>query len=439
MISPRVSVIVPVHNAEKYLGECLDSILRQTEKSIEVICVDDGSTDGSPSILSDFAARDDRVRLLRQACSGAGAARNAGLAVARGTYLSFLDSDDFFEPQMLEAAANRMEELEADVIVFGSWVYSTERNADRPATWNLRVPYVPRNQPFSCLDVADHAFLAFGNCVWNKLFRRCFILENNLSFQEISRANDLLFSCGSIALAQRICTLNQNFVHYRVSNDNSLQATNDRDPLAFYRAFAALRSLLEANNLLEPLRKGYLNHVIDGILYNADSLKTLSGFLTLKEAVAETIEPQLKLLSQPSDLFEDLSQSDQYRSLCTDSAVDYLFKRTKELKASRENGYWWTDYHCQRADKLDAQLKHREQDLAQSRGQLESDNRKLREANDRLQSTRRQLEAANTRLGKANEELEAIRSSRSFKIGTALTAPARFIKQLVVRARQKIS
>ena len=92
----KVSVILPVYNVEKYLKECLDSILNQTLQEIEVICVDDGSTDRSLEILREYEKKDKRVIVLTQENKGAGAARNKGLAIAKGEYLSFLDSDDFF-------------------------------------------------------------------------------------------------------------------------------------------------------------------------------------------------------------------------------------------------------------------------------------------------------------------------------------------------------
>ena len=95
----KVSVILPVYNVEKYLKECLDSILNQTLQEIEVICVDDGSTDRSLEILREYEKKDKRVIVLTQENKGAGAARNKGLAIAKGEYLSFLDSDDFLLPE----------------------------------------------------------------------------------------------------------------------------------------------------------------------------------------------------------------------------------------------------------------------------------------------------------------------------------------------------
>ena len=98
------SFIVPVYNTAPFLRQCIDSILSQTLQNIEVICVDDGSDDGSVDILKEYEQTDSRVSVILQQNSGGGAARNKGIAVAKGKYLSFLDSDDFFEPKMLEEA-----------------------------------------------------------------------------------------------------------------------------------------------------------------------------------------------------------------------------------------------------------------------------------------------------------------------------------------------
>ena len=99
-----ISVIVPVYNAEKYLPQCVESLLRQTKKEFELIFVDDGSTDRSVEILEQYREKDDRIKILRQKNQYAGVARNNGMSVAKGEYLCFLDSDDHFKPEMLKTA-----------------------------------------------------------------------------------------------------------------------------------------------------------------------------------------------------------------------------------------------------------------------------------------------------------------------------------------------
>ncbi len=90
----KISVIIPVYNAEKYLRECLDSIVKQTLQEIEIICIDDGSTDNSLAVLREYERKDERLKIIEQANSGAGVARNAGMKAARGEYLAFMDADD---------------------------------------------------------------------------------------------------------------------------------------------------------------------------------------------------------------------------------------------------------------------------------------------------------------------------------------------------------
>ena len=122
-MSVKVSVILPVYNASDYLHQCMDSIVGQTLKDIEIICVDDGSTDNSLDILKEYEQKDKRVKVIQQKNAGAGAARNNGLSIATGEYLSFLDSDDFFEPDMLEKAYEKAKGSNAQIVVFRSDQY----------------------------------------------------------------------------------------------------------------------------------------------------------------------------------------------------------------------------------------------------------------------------------------------------------------------------
>ena len=113
----RVSVVVPVYNVAPYLRQCLDSLVGQTLKDIEIICVDDGSTDGSGAILDEYAAKDGRVRVVHQANAGAGAARNVGLDLATGEYLFFCDPDDWCARRMLARMFRQAQNVRADVLL----------------------------------------------------------------------------------------------------------------------------------------------------------------------------------------------------------------------------------------------------------------------------------------------------------------------------------
>ena len=122
--NPEISVIIPIYNGEKYLKECLDSVINQTFKDIEIICVNDGSTDDTSKILNFYSKKDNRIIIINQPNSGAGAARNNALKIATGKYLSILDADDIFETNMLEIAYHKAEKFKADITVYSCDVFS---------------------------------------------------------------------------------------------------------------------------------------------------------------------------------------------------------------------------------------------------------------------------------------------------------------------------
>ena len=170
---PLVSVIIPVYNAAKYLRETLDCVCNQTLRDIEIICVDDGSTDDSPGILQEYAARDGRFRILQQKNQYAGVARNNGMAVARGKYLSFLDADDLFAPDMLEKMSARAEETGADLVCCDADEFDDNdpTRTPQPMTWILE--NVPEDCP-ECFEprtlLGDRIFQSLCFAPWNKLY-----------------------------------------------------------------------------------------------------------------------------------------------------------------------------------------------------------------------------------------------------------------------------
>ena len=189
----KVSVIIPVYNVEKYLRQNLQSVADQTLKEIEIICVDDGSTDSSFEIVQEFAAKDPRFVAVQQKNAGAGAARNNGLRRARGEYLSFLDSDDFFAPDMLETAYNKAQETKADFVVFNSDQYNEDEKKFKQVSWVVRYAELPPYQPFGRRAMTDNIFKVFVGWAWDKLFNRKWVLEHDLWFQEQRTSNDMLF------------------------------------------------------------------------------------------------------------------------------------------------------------------------------------------------------------------------------------------------------
>lgn len=270
----KVSVILPVYNVEKYLRQCLDSIMNQTLEDIEIICVDDGSTDSSAEIIKEYAEKDSRVTALYQENGGAGAARNNGLRHARGKYLSFLDSDDFFACNMLEEAYNCAEQYNADFVVFNSNQYFEDSDCYKDANWVVRYAELPPYQPFNRRAITSNIFKVFVGWAWDKLFSREFVLKNNLLFQEQRTSNDMLFVFSAVAVADRIAYINTHeaLAHQRRDSRDSLSKTKEKSWDCFYKALIALRDRLKAEGIYEEVERDYINYALHFALWNLNSL-----------------------------------------------------------------------------------------------------------------------------------------------------------------------
>ena len=267
-----VSVIIPVYNTEKDLRQCLDSVLGQTLYDIEILCVDDGSTDSSPRILEEYAARDPRVRVLHQENAGAGAARNRGLAAARGRYLSFLDADDFFEPDMLEKAYWAAELDRADFVVFESDQYYTEEQAFKVVDWPVKEKALPPYHPFSYRQMTYNVFKVFVGWAWDKLYRRSFIEALGIRFQEQRTTNDMFFVFAALVKAKRITAITDVLAHQRRDTSDSLSKTRENSWWCFHDALIALRTYLQDNGLFPELEQDFINYAMHSALWNYNSL-----------------------------------------------------------------------------------------------------------------------------------------------------------------------
>lgn len=269
----KISVIIPVYNSEKHLRDCLDSVVNQTLKEIEIICVDDGSSDDSMQILTEYADRDSRIKVLQQKNAGAGAARNRGLKQATGEYLSFLDSDDFFEKNMLELAYKKAKEDDADIVAFRADLFWNGSNYFEQAPWTLQRKRIPSTYPFAGTDIMGNPFRAFIGWAWDKLFRAVFVQERGYLFQEQRTSNDLLFVFSAIVDAKRITILDEVLAHQRRDVASSLSVTREKSWDCFYYALIALREHLKRVSLYERFERDYIDYALHFSLWNINSIK----------------------------------------------------------------------------------------------------------------------------------------------------------------------
>ena len=321
--TPKVSVIIPVYNVEQYLRECLDSVVHQTLKEIEIICVDDGSTDKSLDILKEYAAKDNRITILKQQNLHAGVARNAGLAVAKGEYLSFLDSDDFFELNMLEETYKYSQGKNIDICIFGCSFYDNQTKLKSSPSWILREDCLPQQEVFTPKEVADHLFQITNNWPWNKLFRHKYIAQNKLFFQSISHTNDTYFVCLALSLARRISVLKQKYVNYRMNVSKSLTTTGVREksPLDIDAVLYALHLKLKPS-----FRKSFSFLVCNHLYWNLKHITTDFKKNLLLEAII-THDFYGIPLDLTVDYFDDRGLFDKYNYL-----VNLMPQRLREKR-----------------------------------------------------------------------------------------------------------
>ncbi len=311
---PIVSVIIPVYNAEAYLEQCIGSVLTQTLRDIEVLCVDDGSTDASPAILRKFQSKDSRLKILTQENMGAGAARNNGLRHAAGEYLSFLDADDFFEPTMLEKAVQSAEEYHSDFVVFSSDQYRMDTNTFTTVDWVIRWEDLPPYMPFSHRQLTGNVFKSFVGWAWDKLYRRSFVLEQNLWFQEQRTSNDLLFVFSALVLAKRISVVDTVLAHQRRGLKDSLSVTRERSWHCFYDALTALRQRLVTEDRYWELEKDFINYALHFCLWNLNFLAEPTHSLLEEKLVTQWFE-DLGIADKSAAYFSNFGEYEQYRKL----------------------------------------------------------------------------------------------------------------------------
>lgn len=248
--TPKVSVIISVYNAEDYLKECLDSIIRQTLEDIEIICVDGSSTDSSLDILREYEKRDARVVVSAQRYKGIGAARNKGLAAAKGEYLSILDAGEVFEQNTLQTAYQAALESDADIVVYGS------TNSD----W-IKHELLPQQKCFASTEIPRKVFHAVMEHTSDKLFRRTFIQERGLEFQEIRVYYDLFFTYAAWTSAQRITVIKDVLAHHQRSGKDVI-SSNFKEWWRAFDALYALKEYLDTHGLYERFFTDYINYAV---------------------------------------------------------------------------------------------------------------------------------------------------------------------------------
>lgn len=218
---PKISIVVPIYNVEKYLQECLDSIVNQTMQDIEIILVDDGSTDNSPSICDKYATLDNRIKVIHKKNEGLGKAYNTGIEASSGEYIGLIESDDFAELNMFEDLYKLAKENNADIVKSDWYEYWSKPNKYNRKKNRIRKFGIKDNEIVS---VENHPeILTIAPSVWSAIYNRTFLNSNNLRFLETPGASyqDTSFAFKTLSCAKRVILTDKHYVHYRQDNESS--------------------------------------------------------------------------------------------------------------------------------------------------------------------------------------------------------------------------
>jgi glycosyltransferase involved in cell wall biosynthesis len=250
-LSIKVSVIIPVYNAEKYISQCIDSLLNQTLTDCEFIFVNDGSKDNSGAIINEYKVNDNRIKLVNQPNQGVSVARNAGLQVAAGEYIGFVDADDYVERDMFETLYVKAKEKNCDVVVsnYESYIKECRTTINLPFNKNITL-----NREYIESRILPNFLKADNlNAIWNKIYKKKLIVDKNVRFPEgVPLGEDALFNITFFSYATNVCFLNYSGYHY-LENEGS--ATRDFKHTDYFQRVIDVfnTEIPEINNVIKDM------------------------------------------------------------------------------------------------------------------------------------------------------------------------------------------
>ncbi len=220
-----LSIVIPIFNNEKYLKTLLESIINQTYKDLEIICVDDGSTDKTNIILKEYQNKDKRIKVLFQNHKGPASARNYGLENSTGEYISFIDSDDIVSLNLYTQITDIISKQKFDIVIFNAGFYDNKKRRTTKRLFFTTKTLKEYENEYSCLTYKNFKYLFFEQeSIVNKVFKRSFLNENNIKFEENSNFEDRLFNFNSMLKAKSISVLNRRLYLYRYGHNNTMNS-----------------------------------------------------------------------------------------------------------------------------------------------------------------------------------------------------------------------
>ncbi len=326
-VVPKVSVVVPIYGVERYLRQCIDSILAQTLQDIEIILVDDGSPDTCPAIVDEYAAKDSRIIAVHRPNGGYGKAVNHGVSIARAPYIGIIESDDWIEPTMYDTLYNRAIGSDADVVKCMFWQYdSTRPDGQRDKLYTSRIGSID-NAPNTIFSPQTWPpIFAFHASLWSNLYRAEFLRSIPLIETAGAGYQDLPFIMEVLAKARKMSVVKMPLLHYRVeAGQNSSTTGNDERLLRMPTMCLKAREILEKTGVLPTVKEAFYLHVF---LANATFLRNIHSDLRQQyfDRYHELLAP---IISDPDFRYQYFSAKEKCRAriIAAGGSVHNLKKR----------------------------------------------------------------------------------------------------------------
>lgn len=273
-----LSIIVPVYNTEKYLDQCLSSIVHQSISNIEIICINDGSTDSSPAILEKYSENDERIRIINKKNSGYGAAINIGIDTATGKYIGIVESDDFVDEKMFETLVTLAEQKNLDIARSEFYYYDDLTKIDIKSNMFF--------SPHNCVVKPRKTKMVFYQqpSIWANIYKRKFLNNNKIRCLETPGASyqDTSFAFKTYYCAKRYEMIDDAFIHYRQSK-NSSTSSNDDKIYCICDEFLEIERFLKSKHKFKKESGMFMHLKINAYKWNYERLKEPYNAMFLKK------------------------------------------------------------------------------------------------------------------------------------------------------------
>jgi len=328
MTKPKVSVIIPIYNAENTLEKCLDSVINQTLSDIEIILVDDGSTDKSLEIIQNYEQQDSRIKLIPQKNIGLSAARNTGIKIAEGEYVSFVDSDDWLDKKMYEELIEQANEHNNPNII-KAYYYNVTKTG---IFTTIAFSYLnKKNKKAVLTDNLKEIMKTCSYAVWSGLWKRSFLDKYNLFFvEDIHNGSDIFFTWQAMIYSKKLLLVFKPYYYYNLSTPFSVTRAINNKFLDLIKVFKRQKDFMLEQNIYKEFEYTYQTRACSYFNYAFKRALLLRGFKFHRYAELKEFFDKMYEISKDWDAnkidFENQLEKQKFLAVQENNFIKYLIK-----------------------------------------------------------------------------------------------------------------